>query len=549
MIKILIFLLTPFRRVFIRSGIDFDRMITIMKFRLIVDSRRTARVYSGKEKKGDVSNSQIKVALSMAFSISIFFLIMSSKVADLRTLLLIYHSLLMLFMLTTIMTEYSGFIFDNQDSQILMRMPVNSKTIWSAKFCCMLFYFLFYTIAGALIPSIFIGFKEGVIHGFMLMGSSIFNVIFTLLFVNFLFLILMRFVKPDKYQKIINGIQMTVLIVVLMGYMLTNSFVEERGLALDPGVWGTLLPPAWFSAFNLIILGGDTMMWMMLVEGVLIPVLAIYAILRWFAPYLSSRIVETDQSAFYGGDKMRKKSKIMPYLASLFTRKPISRAGFEFSWNLSSGNKLYFETTMPMVVYTIVFSGIQFFRIIKDGVGENAIEGGINSVIGLYFTFFAAYAIVDSMQYTRNGMFLWFFQSKPLEKPGQFLIGALKGVYIKYFLPIFIIVAAINLYFMGIANILHVWFAFSAITIFAMLSLRIVPVFPFSKERERMTSGKYFVIMLVVMIGAGIFAVIQVFLAKIDYGIEVASIILLILLWLTGRSFNNISWRKIIKQY
>ena len=548
MIKILIFLLTPFRRVFIRSGIDFDRMITIMRFRLIVDSRKTSKIYSGKEKKSEVNNSQIKIAISMASSISLFFVIMSRQAADLRTLLIIYHSLLMLFMLTTIMTEYSGFIFDNQDSQILMRMPVNSKTIWSAKFCCMLFYFLFYTTSGALIPSIFIGFKEGAIHGFMLMISSIFNVIFTLLFVNFLFLILMRFVKPDKYQKIISGIQMTVLIVVLMGYMFTNSFVEDGGLSIDPGVWGTVIPPTWFTTFNLIISGGDTLMWTMLVEGVFVPVLAIYAILKWFAPYLSSRIVETDQSAFYGGDKMRKKSKIMPSLASLFTRKPLSRAGFEFSWNLSSGNKLYFETTMPMVVYTIVFFVIQIIRVIKSGV-EDSPQGDIKAIISLYFTFFAAYAIVDSMQYTRNSMLLWFFQSKPLEKPGQFLIGAFKGVYLKYFVPIFILFAAITLYFIGIANILHIWFTFSVITMIVMLQFKITPVFPFSKERERMTSGKYMVIMIVISIAAVLLAFIQILLSKVDYGIEIASVIILILLWLTGRSFNNISWRKIINQY
>ena len=82
-----------------------------------------------------------------------------------------------------------------------------------------------------------------------------------------------------------------------------------------------------------------------------------------------------------------------------------------------------------------------------------------------------------------------------------------------------------------------------------MLQLRFVPVFPFSKERERMTSGKYMLIMVAIMIAAGILAFAQILLAKLDYGIEAASFVLLILLWLTGRSFGNISWRKIINHY
>lgn len=547
MINILIFILTPFKRIFNRSGIDFDRMITIARYRLIVDGRKSLRGYA-KEKKGEeVNSAQLKTALSMMFSISLLFLVLSSQVADFQTLLLIYHSLLMLMMLSTIMSEYSGFIFDNQDNQILMRMPVNSKTIWSAKFCCMLFYFMFYAFAGAIIPSVVIAVKYGFLHGVMLLISSFFNVGFALLFVNLLFLVLTRFVSADKYQKIINGVQMVVVVVVLLCYMFINNFVDDGTLSLDPGRWSIIIPPLWFAAFNLILANTDTLTIFLLIEGVITPLVATYGILKWFAPYLSGRIMETDQSSFYS-EKIRKRSGYMSLMSSIFTRKPLSKAGFEFSWNLSSGNKLYFEMVMPMVAYTIVFSVIQILMALK-GSAEDSLMISISSIMSLYFTFFAAYAIVDSMQYTRNSSLLWFFQSKPIDKPGIFLIGAFKGIYIKYFMPIFLPLALINLYFMGVANIFHIWFAFAAVTITVMLQLKIMPLFPFSKERERMTSGKYFVIIILIMAAAAIMAVIQYYLAKLSWGMEIASLIFLILLYLTGKSFYNISWNRIIKQY
>ncbi|RHV91654.1 hypothetical protein DXA95_13540 [Odoribacter sp. OF09-27XD] len=83
MIRFLLFILRPFRLLFYKSGVDFDKMITIIRTKLTIDNRTSKNINSNKTKQ--INSALLQQGFSMLV-MGTFALLMTWSKADLRQL-------------------------------------------------------------------------------------------------------------------------------------------------------------------------------------------------------------------------------------------------------------------------------------------------------------------------------------------------------------------------------------------------------------------------------------------------------------------------------
>lgn len=95
----------------------------------------------------------------------------------------------------------------------------------------------------------------------------------------------------------------------------------------------------------------------------------------------------------------------------------------------------------------------------------------------------------------------WIYYSAPVERPGVVMAGAFKGIWVKYFMPMYFLVSVFVLYVWGAAKLLDVALAFANITVFGLLIVRIAHRrLPFSTMEQMNEKGNRFLKSLFVML-------------------------------------------------
>jgi hypothetical protein len=544
MIRVVLFLASLFRGALVRWGVDYDKMVVLLRYQLLVDGR-TSRAANKRRNHARINHARLHAGLAMLFTGTLFFFLFYFKFApDTATLLLFFHAMLLFTMATNLMHEYNDMLFNPRDGQILSRLPLDARTMWAARIARVACYFLFYALCSVVIPVLFCGIKYGVLFALALLLAGVCNMLFSLLLVNLICLLLLRFLSVERFQGIMHYVQVAMAIGMLALYLVVTYAGDAGSINASLEGWRHALPPAWFAAFNEVLARPDGPTVARCLAGIVVPLLALYTSARWFVPYFSRRSGEMTLASYYRARRSRQPRGAGHRLASLFTFTPLSRAGFRFAWRASSGDKYFKGQVLSIIFTTFLIVGYQLY----NAAGTRNVK--VACIVSLYVTCLAVISLVDGMQYTRSGNLFWFYRVRPLARPGLFLLGAFKGIYVKYFLPLYLVTGAITVYLAGSAMLIHVACCFCTITCFAMLFMCFhAPAFPFSRERESsglMKSIFYFMAFMVVAGGMGL---LQSYLSTLPRGMYIATSLLAACTLACAIPFRHLSWRRIERRY
>lgn len=542
MIRFLLFILRPFRLLFYKSGVDFDKMITIIRTKLTIDNRTSKNINSNKTKQ--INSALLQQGFSMLV-MGTFALLMTWSKSGLTTAILLYHSMILVMLILSLLSEYTQMLFDSRDTHILLRLPVDSRTISTAKLITIGYYMLFLSFCSALIPTLVFIFTKGVATGLLLLSATLLNTLFALLLTNLVYMGCMRFASGENFRNILSYIQILMIVLVVCSYQLVANIPDNLILELtasDPW-WFYLLPPVWFTALTELFLAPSATVYLYAAIGIVLPFISAYVTIKWFAPYFAAHLNPANEAPVKTA--RAGKEKTARFLAALFTRSAMQKSGFMLSWRLAAGNRKYKEAILPSIAYIIVLIGLQIFSIWKKG------DFNVSDFMGffpLYLTLLIGYTIIDNMKYNELGDYFWLYRTKPLYRPGSILLGAFKALYLKYFVPTFLLVSIPLIYIGGIAILPDILFIFTAITITTLVAtLGISPAFPFSRERSTYNSGKVLVFILITMLVTAVFSAIHMGLRYIPYGIPAGILLLWSVLFLIAHKISRTSWTRLEK--
>src|SRR5690606_1883027 len=124
-------ILSKFRRLFIKAGIDYDAMETILRMKLTMDGRRTPSIFNGQKKKE--GNQFLKsLWISGLYGLMVIPFLLFGDGHYIVQMSLVF-GIIMFILATTMVSDFSSVLLDVRDKTVLQTKPVSSKTINTAK--------------------------------------------------------------------------------------------------------------------------------------------------------------------------------------------------------------------------------------------------------------------------------------------------------------------------------------------------------------------------------------------------------------------------------
>ena len=457
-----------------------------------------------------------------------------------------------------LITDFSNVLFDFRDKYILFPRPVNDRTLVLARLLHV-FIYLFRIVLPMSLPTwIMLGYLDGWKSAALFPLPLIMMVFMALFIVNSVYLVVLKLAKPEKFKDIMNYFQVITSVIFFTSvYLMPRFFNPEHPhessilnyawLKFVPSYW---LGVCWSWIGYPVELAGTSFLSIL---AIVFPLLCMYVLVKKLAPEFSRKIsgidaVETGEVAAQGTKRVPAGS-FYKKLAYAFNKSDDAKAGFMIAWLQTSRSRSFRMRVYPTFAYIPVY----FFYLLtsrKTSIGITFSNLG-NGHMNLLLLYMSSFVLISAMAYlTMSDQYKagWIYYSTPVEKPGRIMIGAFKALWVKYFLPFFICIAAFVLYVWGMPSVIDIILALLNVTLFVACMARIsYRHLPFSIMEQAKQGGsrilKSFIVMIIpTMLGAGHYLSLDLWWLKLLFFVLSA-----ILLWLVLDSYSNTSWDNMLK--
>jgi hypothetical protein len=561
--RFLLFLILLPKALYRYLGADVGHLRAILKVKLMLDDRRPMAMGKGQQtRKKPV---RFMTALSAFLSMVIGFMyIIPLMMDDVFMGLWIYCSVFLLMLSFMLISDFSTVLFDTRDKTILLPRPINERTLLLSRLLHMFIYLFRIVFPMSLAGWVLMGVVRGWLAALWFPFLVIMLTIIALFLVNACYLLILRFAKPSKFKDVINYFQIIFSILFFACIYLMPRAIDSEGLAQWKHTdfpWAYCTPTYWLAASYTWVEAdklSSLTKWISILS-IVGPLILVWLTIKYLSPSFAKRIGNIDivntESDSLKDQLPKQKSTSLFYLklANRLNKEPLGKAGFSIAW-LQTGRSRSFKMR---VFPSFGFVPVYFFYLITmnntSTIAEtwNKLPSTKTFVLLLYMTSFVVMnllmMLVQSDQYKAS----WVYYSSPVEKPGDVMLGAFKAVWVKYFLPMFAIVAGFVLYVWGVGALLDVVLALINITVFAFCILRVAyRRLPFSVlEQMKEKGNRFFKTIFIMLIPAGLgFGHYWTTITPWLWWMKIVFIILSsILLWLLWESYKNTSWDEVKK--
>ena len=469
-------------------GIDYEVMRKVLQIKLLMDQRRVPAVlmnYKNKREDNTFNKSLIFYGI-----IGIFFAFIIMLPIPLFFKMNFFNGMLIFMIAMTMVSDFSSILLDTKDKGILLSKPIKPQTVNAAKMTHILINLLTITfvMAGA---SLIVGLIK---YGFLFFGILFFQLFLIsglVLFLTSVFYFFMLIIfDGDKLKDMINYFQIILSFVMMVGYQFTGHIFKfmDHNVVLVFKWWMYLIPSAWFAApFSLIFENRLENHFIHLsFLGVVVPIFLLIIYFRVITRYFEKNLHKLDRITTKKRKSMEIRTVTYKKLISLIVPNKLENIFCRFSQSMISSERslklrlypsLGFATFFPIIMLANSFMG-------NDSLTQALTEIPKGSYyLIIYGTIGMLSLNVLTINSSENYKGAWIYKVLPIEFPGVILMGALKGLILKYLIPVYLFVSILFAIPYGARLIPHL------ILIFANMLLLIILIFrlslnelPFGKE-------------------------------------------------------------------
>jgi len=548
-------------------GADTDQLKAILDVRLKMDDRRPPSLGRPNQKK-EVKNATWKnMLISVIMGAVYMFPLITVKDAIFG--LSIYLGLLMVWLALMLITDFSNILFDTRDKFIIIPRPVNDKTIVLSRLLHVFIYLLRIVLPMSLAGWIVLGIKYGLPSVLVFPFAILLIVFISLFFVNFCYLLLLRFAGPQKFKEIINYFQIAVSVLFFAAvYLIPKAFDPEKGfnITITDHPWIRFFPSYWIAecwhwldvkSFPIYLPGTE---WFA-VFAILAPLTCFWVLIKFLAPQFARNlggldVAETSEQKIQSAGKVTSgKKQFYHKLANAFNRSDDAKAGFIITWLQTSRSRTFRMRVFPTFAYVPVY--FVYLLLSKHESFKDAWIDMPNNPGYIILLYMCAFVMMNALNYlyiSEQYKAAWVYYAAPLKTPGGVLSGAFKALWLKYMFPFFAVLSIFTITFWGWATSLDIILALVNVTLFAVCMVRVgARHFPFSTSEQINQSG-YRVIraFLSMFLAFGLGAAHYALVKRDVLGLNIILKLIFLLLssgflWLVWNSYANTSWA-VIKQ-
>jgi len=468
-------------------GIDYGVMRKVLQLKLLMDQRRTPSVLMNSKSKRE-GNAFYKSLIGYGL-IGIFPALIIILPIPLFFKMNLFSGMLIVLVAMAMVSDFSSILLDTKDKGILLSKPIKPQTVSAAKITHILINLLTITFATAG-ASLIVGLFK---YGLLFFGLLFFQLLLISGFILFLtsvfyFLMLVLF-DGDKLKDMINYFQIILSFVMMVGYQFTGrifKFVGHNGV-LAFKWWMYLIPSAWFAApFSLFLEDKlENYLIYLSVLGVVAPILLLIVYFKLILRYFEKNIYKLDNVTAKKRKNVEERSVTYKKLISFLVPNKLENVFCRFSQAMISSERslklrlypsLGFATFFPMIMLANSFTGTDLTQALTE------IPQGSYYLI-IYSTVAMLSLNVLTINTSENYKGAWIYKVLPIEFPGVILIGALKGLILKYLIPVYLFVSILFAIPYGARLIPHLILIFSNMLLLMILIFRLsLKELPFGKE-------------------------------------------------------------------
>ena len=156
-----------------------------------------------------------------------------------------------------------------------------------------------------------------------------------------------------------------------------------------------------------------------------------------------------------------------------------------------------------------------------------------------------------NLSITDKGDLLLLYRSKPLERPGALILGCFKALFVKYYLPVYVLLCGIFVAMLDWVILPDLLFILVVSTLVSYIYLWFSGMlFPFSKEKSSMDSGRNMLRGIVLMFRLVLVGGAHTLAMRLSwFGIWGAIVVMSFLFFLIEFVICRFSWLKVISNY
>jgi len=550
MIKFIVSLFWPFRKLIEWTGVDYGQFISILKLKLLMDNRRNTAFSS---KRGGETRNMLLMQSGMYVLFGAILTGMLHVIQSAFVFYFIIHSMVMIFTAMLIISEFYAILFATSDNSLIHSLPVNGQTVNLARNAHIFVYLFLLGFSLSLVPMIMGAFRFGIITLVVYIGSLALNAAFTLFLTNIMYLGIMKLASGEKLKNLMMYFQVAIAIFFMAFYqygirLIDNTDVFNMFLTIH---WYTfLLPQSWFAGTidAIATFNWDLNHLIFVALTIVMPLAAAIITSKYLTPLFNKKLADLEQ-----GDRsapVRKTSKVggrwSRTAAKIFTRKAEERASFTVMWKMIGRERQFKLMLLPSIGYILVLLPLMF-----QGKNMSSLETGKMYLVLLYFPILISATLANAVLVGEQKMSGWIFRSSPMGSPAELFRGIIKAGFIRFLLPVYFIVSAVVLFFWGPSKIDDIVIALLANYLMTIIIYYYqTPRFPFSMEKSAVQGGSNGIRVMLSMLIVVFIALLHWGLLSMPFHVSLLLIPLyLTLIWYVDYRwvYTRITWKEIDK--
>lgn len=556
--KFFLYLVSLLNPVWRRLGVDVEQLRAILEVKLKMDDRRpSAYTQARQQKKKEIKNGSWGVII-MSFVMGIFYLYAFFIAKDHFLQMLIWFSLFMMMMSTTLIADFTSVLIDVKDNFVILPKPVNDKTVVVSRMMHIVIHISKIVVPMMLPVLVYLFFETGAISALWFVVLALLLCIFSIFLINAVYLIALQLTTPEKFKEILNWIQMGLSVLLFGIVYLAPRVMKDVNLAevkLSDHTWLNLVPLTWFAAaWQAVTDGIYTPQFLIFIAlSFIVPFVSLWLVIKIFAPSFNRKLAMLGGSGTDSGkpEKAHAVSAGIPWykrLARLFTTNSQERLSFELVWLVTGRSREFKLKVYPSLAYVVIYFIYFFFTGDHTSAGEKwkHLPETKMFIFLIYSSSFAFITAISNLVYSDKYKSAWVYFAAPIESPGLLLMGAFKASLVKFFVPFYLLLSAFSLWVWGLKIMPDLVLGFFNVIVinlaFAFIYLRRLP---FSAELNIKQSAGTFIKGILILIIPGVIGVGHYFIAGYLWLVLIFGLMSFAALYLLYTKYRETGWAKL----
>lgn len=546
-------------------GVNLPQLKAILHTKLTMDDRRPSSIQQARktQSKKPVSRATVGTMVLSAV-LGLIYLLFFSIGADKVTQLSFYFSMFFFMLSMSLVSDFTSVLIDVRDNFIILPKPVNDRTFIVARLLHIFIHICRLVLPMSLPGVIFMGITVNVLAGLVLLLITFFLTLFSIFFINALYILILRFTTAQKFQSIISYFQIFFAIAVYASSQLLPRMMDRLeaihfNIASKP--WAVYYPMYWFAcAWKILVsFSGTTQEVIAAAMGFLLPLVSVYIVVRFLAPTFNNKLAQIGGSG--GSPAPRSKTSVYvkdkkgygESLSRLLTRGHAERMGFLFTWKMTSRSRDFKMKVYPSIGYLLVYVVLMFMRNKHMTVEEIAQQGNGGKFIiisALYFTSFLLTMALNQIVYSDKFKASWIYYVSPIKNPGEIILGGAKAAIFKFYIPIVLVIAVTGIGIVGPSIVPNIVLGlFNELLIATILVYMGHKVFPFSMHQNTSVKTGSFLRSMAIFFISLLIAGAHFFIYEITAAVLLCALLSIAATWMMMSSIRSVSWDVIKSSY